>query len=84
MTDDALNAGALPETGEDEVGFYLALDGVSLNLTTTTETWTKDWDLRARRTLRGSDRTMGLIFKNLAAVNGVVYAFSFRMLVSYG
>ena len=83
MTVDAILAGAVPEIGEDEVGAYLAEDGIVHTPNVGFQQWVKSYDIRTARALRGSDRSLGMVFTNQDATGSVILAASFRLLVSY-
>ena len=86
MTDDAITAGVTPSVGVDEIGFYLAVEGDSVQsvVDDNNQIWNRQFDIKTSRTLRGADRSLGLIFTNLSATVHLSMSAHFRLLVQYG
>ncbi len=83
VTFDAFTAGAIPDVGADEVGMYLAADGMSFDTGQTNVTKINTWDLRTARHLRGEDRTLVFSLTN-QGIGDLTFSLSFRSLIAYG
>ena len=81
-TTDAFIAGATPEVGVDEAGFYLAEDGLVHDAPNTDEWRHHRYDIRTSRALRGADRTLVIGIENQGA-NAMFVAAHWRLLVAY-
>ena len=79
----SLAAGEFPGVGSEEVGMYLAADGIQHFNGKTAASYHLDFDIRTKRVLRGSDRTLAAIITNAGAVS-FTFSFSLRILIAYG
>ena len=82
VTKDAVAAAAIPDIGEDEVGMYLAQDGI-VYTPVAFEPSVHSYDIRSSRALRGADRTLVFGLTNQDLAGNLTYSVSFRLLVQY-
>jgi len=83
VTDAAFLAGAIPSVGAEEVGMYLAADGLTFFSGVNNVSVIKNWDLRSNRTLQGADRTFVFSLTN-QGIASLEFSMSFRSLLAYG
>jgi len=83
VTEHAALVGQTPDIGDEEVGMYLAVDGLTWTPPQGFEPMVRDHDIRSSRALRGSDRTLVFKITNQDATSTLVFNLSFRLLVAY-
>jgi len=83
VTEDAAVAGVIPDIGQDEVGLYLAQDGI-VYTPVAFEPSVHPYDIRSARALRGANRTLVFSLTNDDLTANLSFSASLRLLVAYG